>query len=49
MSRPDAQMWKEAFDKEMNGLKKRNVFSVVNRPADRNLLGTTMVYKYKIA
>jgi hypothetical protein len=32
----------------MNGLKKRNVFSVVDRPADRNPLGTTMVYKYKI-
>jgi hypothetical protein len=48
MSRPDAKEWKEAFDKEMNGLKKRNVFSVVDRPSDRNPLGTTMVYKYKI-
>jgi pterin-4a-carbinolamine dehydratase len=47
MSRPDAKEWKEAFDKEMNGLKKRNVFSVVDRPSDRNPLGTTMVYKYK--
>jgi hypothetical protein len=48
MSRPDAKEWREAFDKEMNGLKKRNVFSVVDRPTDRNPLGTTMVYKYKI-
>ena len=32
MSRPDAKKWREAFDKEMNGLKKRNVFSVVDRP-----------------
>ncbi len=32
----------------MNGLKKRNVFSVVDRPSNRNPLGTTMVYKYKI-
>ena len=48
MSRTDASLWQEAFDKEMNGLKKRNVFSVVDRPADRNPLGTTMVYKYKI-
>jgi len=47
MSRPDAQLWKEAFDKEMNGLKKRNVFSVVDRPADRNPLGTTMVCRKK--
>jgi hypothetical protein len=48
MSRPDAKEWREAFDKEMNGLKKRNVFSVLDRPTDRNLLGTTMAYKYKI-
>jgi hypothetical protein len=48
MSRPDAQLWKEAFDKEMNGLKQQNVFSVVDRLADRNPLRTTTVYKYKI-
>ncbi len=48
MSRTDAQLWGEAFDKEMIGLKKRNVFFVVQRPADRNPLGTTMLYKYKI-
>jgi hypothetical protein len=48
MSRTDASLWQEAFDKEMNGLKRRNVFSVVDRPADRNPLGTTMVYKYKV-
>jgi hypothetical protein len=48
MSRTDASLWQEAFDKEMNGLKKRNVFSVVDRPADLNPLGTTMVYKFKI-
>ena len=48
MSRPDAKLWKEAFDKEMNGLAQRKVFTVVERPTDRNPLGTTMVYKYKI-
>ena len=32
----------------MNGLVQRKVFSVVQRPANRNPLGTTMVYKYKI-
>ena len=48
MSRPDAKLWQQAFDKEMNGLVKRNVFTVVDRPADRNPLGTTMVFKYKI-
>jgi hypothetical protein len=48
MSRPDAKLWKEAFNKEMNGLVKRKVFTVVDRPADRNPLGTTMVYEYKI-
>ncbi len=48
MSRPDAQLRKEAFDKETNGLKKQNVLSVVDRIADRNPLGTTTVYKYKI-
>ena len=39
---------KEAFDKEMDGLFKRKVFTVVDRPTDRNPLGTTMVWKYKI-
>ena len=37
-----------SYDKDMNELKKRDVFSVVDRPADRNSLGTTMVCKYKI-
>ncbi len=48
MSRPDAKRWKEAFDKEMGGLVQHKVFTVVERPAERNPLGTTMVYKYKI-
>ena len=48
MSRPDAKEWKEAFDKEMDGLVKREVFTVVDRPTDWNPLGTTMVWKYKI-
>ncbi len=39
--------FREAIDKEMNELKKRNVFSVDDRPADRIPLGTTMDYKYK--
>ena len=48
MSRPDAKQWQEAFDKEMNGLAQRKVFNIVDRPPDRNPLGTTMVWKYKI-
>ena len=48
MSRSDAKLWQEAFDKEKNGLVSRNVFSLVDRPADRNPLGTTMMYKCKI-
>ena len=48
MSRSDAKLWQEAFDKEMKGLVSRNVFTVMDRPADRNPLGTTMIYKYKI-
>ena len=48
MSRSDAKQWKEAFDKEMGGLVKRDVFTVVDRPTDWNPLGTTMVWKYKI-
>ncbi len=32
----------------MNGLAQRKVFTLVERPTDRNPLGTTMVYKYKI-
>jgi hypothetical protein len=32
----------------MSGLVQRKVFTVVERPVDRNPLGTTMVYKYKI-
>ena len=45
MSRPDAKLWREAFDKEMNGLAQHKVFTVVERPTDRNLLRTTVVYK----
>ena len=48
MSRSDAKQWKEAFDKEMDGLVQRKVFTVVDRPPDRNPLGTTMVWKYKV-
>ncbi len=33
LSRPDAKLWKEAFNKEINGLVKRKVFTVVDRPA----------------
>ena len=46
MSRSDAKLWQEA--EEMKGLVARNVFTVVDRPVDRNPLGTTMIYKYKI-
>ncbi len=38
MSRPDAKLWREAFDKEMRGLLQRKACTVVERPADRNLL-----------
>ncbi len=31
----------------MNGLAQHKVFTVVEIPTDRNLLGTTMVFKYK--
>jgi hypothetical protein len=48
MSRPDTKVWKEAFNKQMNGLVKRKVFTVVDRPANQNPLGATMVHKYKI-
>ena len=48
MSPSDAKLWQEAFDKEMNGVVSRSVFSVVDRPADRNPLCTTMIYQYKI-
>ena len=34
MSRSDAKLWQETYDKEMNGLMARNVFSVVDRPLD---------------
>ncbi len=33
MSRPLAKEWREAFNKEMNRLKKKNVFSVVDSPS----------------
>ena len=47
-SRSDAKLWQDAYDKEMNGLIARKVFTVVDRPVDRNPLGTTMIFKYKI-
>ena len=48
MSRPDSKEWKVAENQEWGGLWKRNVFTLVDRPLDRNPLGTTMIYKYKI-
>ena len=48
MSRPDAKQLKESFDKEMDGLVKGMVLTVVDRPTVQNPLGTTMVWKYKI-
>ena len=49
-SRPDCKDWRGAFDSEMNRLKKRNIFSVADRPgpAYHNQLGTIMVQKEKI-
>ena len=47
MSRLDAKLWKEVFDKEMNYLVQCKLFTVVECPADRIPLGTTMIYKYK--
>ena len=32
----------------MKGLEEHNVYTVVDRPVNRNPLGTTMIYKYKI-
>ena len=40
MSRPDAKQRKKAFDKEMDGLVRLEMFTVVDRPTDRNPLGT---------
>ena len=48
MSRDDHKEWKKAFDKEINGLINRKVFTVVDCPSDRKPLGTTMVWKYKV-
>jgi hypothetical protein len=48
MAREDKEEWMKAFDKEMQGLMKRNVFSVVDPPSDANILGTIVNWRYKI-
>jgi hypothetical protein len=48
MSRDDNKEWKTAFEKEMQGLINRKIFTVVDCPPDRKPLGTTMVWKYKV-
>ena len=39
-SQSDAKLWQDAYDKEMNGLIARKVFTKVDRPVDPNPLGT---------
>ena len=48
MSRPDSQEWAEAYQKEFQGCKDRNVFAVVKPPPGTKVLGTTTRTEYKI-
>ncbi len=48
MSRPDSQEWAQAYQKEFQGCKDRNVFAVVKPPPGTKVLGTTTRTEYKI-
>ena len=48
MRRPDSQEWAEAYQKEFQGCKDRNVFAVVKPPPGTKVLGTTTRTEYKV-
>ena len=48
MSCPDSQEWAEAYQKEFQGCKDRNVLDVVKPSPGMKVLGTTMITKYKV-
>jgi hypothetical protein len=48
MSRPEAQEWADAHQKEYQGFRERNAFSKVLLPKAAKELGTTTLRDYKI-
>ena len=48
MSRPDAQKWADAHQKEYQGFKDRNAFATVLLPKGARALGTTTRRDYKV-
>jgi hypothetical protein len=47
--RPDAHLWKEAMDKELDTMLKMGVYSVVECPEDRKQVGCRWVLEFKVA
>jgi hypothetical protein len=46
-SRPDAPVWKEAMNREMESLHTRNAFKPTDLPSNRVAIGVRWVYAYK--
>ena len=43
----DSDQWQSAIDKELHALKKNETWQVVDRPADRKIIGSKWVFKIK--
>lgn len=47
MSRPDAELWLQACEEEMNSLRALGVYKLIDKPEDRRLLKCKWVFKRK--
>ena len=47
MKRPDGELWHDACKAEIESLVEKKVFSVVNRPGDKQVITSKWVFKRK--
>ena len=47
LSSPDKKYWEEAAQKELTSLKEKNVYEIVNKPKNTNIIGCHWVFKIK--
>ncbi|KAI0992526.1 hypothetical protein K3495_g15659, partial [Podosphaera aphanis] len=47
MEVPDAELWKQAIEEEMDALHRSKTWEVVSRPKDHNVVGSKWVFKVK--
>ena len=47
LSRPDCKLWKSAMLSELDSIKENDVWSIVDRPHNKTIIGTKWVFKIK--